>query len=178
MSIVQETIDKYRPYADVFVETGTYLGDTVEMARVAGFSRIFTIEIDDRLAGRAFNRFFDYKHITCFRGDSGKHLHKVLREFNDPAVFWLDGHWSQGITGKGEIEVPLMQELEAIKNHPSDKHTIMIDDIRLLGDKEEVVDWGGLSMDAVEEKLLEINPNYQFTLEDGMQHDDILVAHL
>ena len=178
MSIVQETIDKYRPYADVFVETGTYLGDTVEMARVAGFSQIFTIEIDDTLAGRAHNRFFEYDHITCFRGDSGQHLEKILKRFTGPAVFWLDGHWSQGITGKGEIEVPLMQELEAIKKSGCNTHTIMIDDIRLLGDKEEVVDWGGLSMDAVEEKLLEINPNYQFTLEDGVQHDDILVAHL
>ena len=179
MSISQSVINKYASRAEVFVETGTYLGDTVAMAHVAGFKRIFTMEIDDKLANSAWWRFKDFPHITCCRGDSGLHMPKLLHHVGDnEAVFWLDGHWSQGITGKGEVEVPLMRELEAIKQHSITTHTIMIDDIRLLGDKEEVVDWSGLSLDAVKKKLLEINPEYRFTLEDGMQQDDILVAHL
>ena len=129
MSITQSVINKYRPRADVFIETGTYLGDACVMAHVAGFTKIFTIEVDEALAARAGDRFKDLPHIVVNWGDSATHLRHVLQIVDRPALFWLDGHWSQGVTGKGLFEVPIMQELAAIKYSPIKTHTIMIDDI-------------------------------------------------
>ena len=45
-------------------------------------------------------------------------------------VFWLDGHWSGGVTAGEDDECPLLDELGAIKHRRGD--IIMIDDARLF----------------------------------------------
>jgi hypothetical protein len=48
-------------------------------------------------------------------------------------LFWLDGHYSGGVTGIGSLETPIIKELQTIFNHPlSKKHVILIDDARLF----------------------------------------------
>jgi len=65
-------------------------------------------------------------------GDSGEKIQSLLTEINEPCVFWLDGHYSGGITAKAEIDTPIMAELDAIFNHKILNHVILIDDARLF----------------------------------------------
>lgn len=177
MSISAETLSKYRKYANAFVETGTYLGQTCETAARLGFNPIHTIEVSLELWQQAENKFAN-TDIRCWAGDSIRVLPIILKYLNEPAVFWLDGHWSQGITSKGVKDVPLLEELETIKNHYIKNHTIIIDDVRLFGNEEDVVDWHDVTLERVESMLRDINPDYKIVREDGAFPNDILVAYV
>jgi hypothetical protein len=113
------------------VETGTYLGDMVA-AQLRAFSRIYSIELDPRLAEAARARFASFPHVTILQGDSAKVLPLVLREIDQPCLFWLDGHYSEGITARGDRVTPIVQELEAVLAHPVRGHVLLIDDARLF----------------------------------------------
>eukprot|EP00927_Polykrikos_kofoidii_P056092 TRINITY_DN50277_c0_g1_i1.p1 TRINITY_DN50277_c0_g1~~TRINITY_DN50277_c0_g1_i1.p1 ORF type:complete len:246 (-),score=40.06 TRINITY_DN50277_c0_g1_i1:101-838(-) len=75
---------------------------------------------------------------------------------------------------------PLMQELEAIRQHPKARlHTILIDDRRCLqADWEHPTQswWRGLSEEDVLQKLRQINPDYRISFIDGLVAGDIIVA--
>jgi hypothetical protein len=111
------------------VETGTYLGDMVE-AMQHTFTRIYSVELDRDLHERAQARFAGREHIHLLQGDSGAVLLTVLQKLREPTLFWLDGHWSGGITAKGEKETPIVAECEAVLSHPVRGHVILIDDAR------------------------------------------------
>ena len=123
-----------RDYANNFntqilIETGTYLGDMVHALRKT-FSQIISFELDQTLAAEARERFANDTHIQIIQGDSGKLLSEHLANINEPCLFWLDGHYSGGITAKGTLETPIKNELTAILSHPIDGHVILIDDAR------------------------------------------------
>jgi len=50
-----------------------------------------------------------------------------MPKINEPALIWLDGHYSGGITGKSDINCPIYSELGAIFSTPND-NVILIDD--------------------------------------------------
>jgi hypothetical protein len=54
-----------------------------------------------------------------------------MNELNEPAIFWLDGHYSGGFTAMGEKETPVYEELKIIFSNKQD-HVILIDDARLF----------------------------------------------
>jgi hypothetical protein len=56
----------------------------------------------------------------------------ILKSISEPCLFWLDAHYSAGITAKGEEETPIQQELEIISKHSCKNHIILIDDARLF----------------------------------------------
>lgn len=133
----QETIKAYARQFNLntLVETGTYLGDMM-VAQAQNFRRLYSIELSDELAKRAQIRLSKYKHITILQGDSGKVLHELMPTFNEPCLLWLDGHYSAGITAKGEKECPVFEELDAIMHHPQ-HHIVLIDDARLFIGKND-----------------------------------------
>jgi hypothetical protein len=124
---IAEYQDKYK--YGVLVETGTYMGDMVE-AQKKRFQKIFSIELGVDLFNNATRRFKKDKNVTIVQGDSGKVLPKILSEINEPAIFWLDGHYSAGITAKGEKECPIFEEVDAIFNSKKFNHILLIDDAR------------------------------------------------
>ena len=99
----------------------------------------------------------------------------TLKNINESVTFWLDGHYSCGDTALGDFWAPLMQELDAIKNHNIKDHTIMIDDMRCWQEPNPV---HGFYKDDIIKKLKEINTDYEFAYEDGLEENDILVAHI
>jgi len=113
---------------DTLVETGTYLGDMIEAQRDY-FEKIYSIELSPELAERAKERFRQYPHIEIIQGDSGQRLAEVVSRLNGPALFWLDGHYSGGMTAMGSKECPALEEIQAIKASPF-SHTVLIDDHR------------------------------------------------
>jgi hypothetical protein len=130
--VKQSVIEEYQKKFDlkILIETGTYLGDMVEAHR-NHFEKIYTIELSKKLFQRAKKRFKAYSHINILNGDSGIVLNKLLPEIDRPALFWLDGHYSGGITAKGTKECPVPEELGAILKSDF-YHIILIDDARLF----------------------------------------------
>jgi len=112
-----------------FVETGTFLGDTTA-AMKPYVDRVVTIEISPDLAAHARERFADALNVQVLEGDSGSLLPDVLASLHEPALFWLDGHYSGGITARGDADTPVRAELSAILDHPVRTHVILIDDAR------------------------------------------------
>jgi len=76
------------------------------------------VELSTELYERAKRKFSRYKHISIFKGDSSKVLPEILSQIEEPCLFWLDGHYSKGITATGEKETPILEELKHIFNHP------------------------------------------------------------
>jgi hypothetical protein len=111
-----------------FVETGTYLGDTIsELAST--FHTCFTVELSDSLHAAATQRLSAFSNVNCLLGDSASVLPQILRSLDGPALFWLDAHASGGATansGRG----PIFGELDAIFAHGCKAHVILIDDAR------------------------------------------------
>ena len=54
---------------------------------------------------------------------------KVLKQ---PAIFWLDGHYSSGDTALGNKTTPILDELNNIFNCNHYEHIILIDDARMF----------------------------------------------
>lgn len=149
----------------VFVETGTYLGEMVEAVRT-NFSEVYSIELSPDLAANARRKFGADPRVCIVEGDSGEALASILEKISEPALFWLDGHFSGGITAQGSEDYPVLRELEHIRRHTVKNHVVLIDDARLFV--------GGGSAPAkaqVFEALRGINPDYRVE-----ERDDIIRA--
>lgn len=125
------------------VETGTYHGDMVEAMRLF-FTRVFSIELSEELHKRAQERFRDFPHIEILHGDSGFEIKTVLRKLTGPALFWLDGHYSGGMTAKAARDTPICDELQHILESPETGHIILVDDARLFGKDKDYPEIGEL----------------------------------
>jgi hypothetical protein len=136
----------------VVIETGTYHGDSSRFFAAAGFP-VHTIEVSETLAARVFPGLRRVG-VTCHRGDSARVLPELLTTLQDEGVeelnFWLDGHWSGGVTSTAPgHETPIVAELVAIaelRRHFR-RMVIAIDDFRCFGndaaypDKYFLIDW-------------------------------------
>jgi len=127
MMVVGSYLRKYSP--GHFIETGTYLGETLGYVARTGV-RCSSIELSQELYEAARERFRGVENVKLLQGDSGQVLPELLRELDEPALFWLDGHYSAGTTAKGDAETPISTELRAILSHPIKRHVILIDDAR------------------------------------------------
>jgi len=111
---------------DTFVESGTYLGATVEhLSRYCKF--IYSVEYQERLYKRAVERFANRPNIRILHGSGSDLIPLILKEIDRSALFWLDGHFAAGTTQPGEEACPVKDELREILQHRLD-HVILIDD--------------------------------------------------
>ena len=153
---------------DVFVETGTFRGNTVS-AMSEYFGEIHSIELDPVLASRAQRIFNSDPHITIHQGDSSVILKEVLELIGEKSVmFWLDGHYYAGVDRLVEDESPIVGELEAIRNSKVDPAVVLVDDMREFDGSR-----GYLTIDELKAQL--------DSLADGRQFyhlDDIVRWHL
>ena len=118
----------------VLIETGTYFGEMVR-AQIDNFDLIYSIELSKDLATQAKKQFKDFKNVVIFEGDSPAILRAIVPLLTEPALFWLDAHYSGGVTARGDTPCPLLEELDAILESPLE-HGILIDDARQFGVNE------------------------------------------
>ncbi len=112
----------------VFIETGTNCGAML-VDMVPHFRELRSIEMSRPLYAVAHERFKNEKKVKLFMGDSGEILGQVIRDIEEPCIFWIDAHWCGQWTAKGELETPVIKEINHIFNHPlKEKHVILIDD--------------------------------------------------
>ena len=153
------------------VETGTYLGDTAAMLRTI-FQEVWTIELSEELHARAQQRHASVAGLHFLLGSSADLLPKLVAEIGQPAVFWLDGHWTDskaGPTAGEEKQCPVLEEIAAIDAYSgSERSCILIDDARLFlgppGEPYRREDWP--SFLEVTDLLRARFPRYVTVLED------------
>jgi hypothetical protein len=133
----------------IFVETGTYIGETVNVAKNY-FERIHTIEIKEQDYNLAKKRFSRDSNVTCHLGDSSIILNHVCKTLDKPTCFWLDGHYSGGGTGKGAKNIPLYEELEVIMKECKQPCLVLVDDCRLFEKTDPYVDgWEAINVPSI-----------------------------
>lgn len=154
---IAEYQEKYGHH--ILIETGTYLGDMIEAQKMR-FSKILSIELGADLYQKAKKRFSHDPHVTIVHGDSTEMLPLILKQMREPAIFWLDGHYSAGITAKGEKECPIYEELEAILAQNHLEHVILIDDARCFVGKNDYP-W----LKDLQNYITHVNPRYQIEVK-------------
>ena len=116
----------------ILVETGTYYGDMVSAMKHI-FDIIYSIELSRNLYELAGRRFKGVSNVVLIQGDSEVELGHLMNKINQSALFWLDGHYSAGVTAKGKKVTPIFEELGHILEGRDREHVIIIDDARCFG---------------------------------------------
>ena len=114
----------------VFIETGTFAGDSVAAVRTS-FNELHTCELSPELHAAATRRFGDDPAVRCHCGSSPDWLRTLgTVQAGRPVMYWLDAHWCSADHAAGhESQCPLLDELEAIAPlHPDS--VVWIDDAR------------------------------------------------
>jgi hypothetical protein len=146
----------------IFIETGTYVGDMVSAIR-RHFGEVYSIELDEFLYERARRKFISFPNIHIIHGSSDRALRNLLPYIKQQCLFWLDAHYSGGITGKGDRKCPVLCELEAIQDHFIKDHVILIDDANDFIGKNDYPALG-----EVQAILKIINPEYKVEVKDNI----------
>jgi hypothetical protein len=111
----------------------------------------------------AVNRFKNDANVEILNGDSGKVLFTLAPKFQQPVLFWLDGHYSGGITAKGDTDCPVFLELDAILAPNAPAHIILIDDARLFNGSNDYP-----TISQLKEYLNNKNRNYQLEVKEDL----------
>ncbi|MDP8217189.1 MAG: hypothetical protein P9M03_00485 [Candidatus Theseobacter exili] len=162
--IKQKTVKEYAKIFSVetFIETGTYLGDMVDAVRDT-FKKIYSIELDKTLYEQAKKKFSKHRNILILHGDSSKVLPVILADISEPCLFWLDAHYSKGITAKGDFNTPIMQELNCILDHFVEGNIILIDDAREFNGFNDYP-----TLEELKKCILKKCPDWKFDIQDDI----------
>lgn len=138
----------------IFIETGTHLGKTIKEINSL-FKEIHTIEISNIFFDKAAKNLSTFSNVNLHLGDSSIVLQDILKNCNENIIFWLDGHFSGGDTGKGEKDCPVIEECITISEYllrTKTKAIILIDDFRLFG-KNQNQDWTNITKEIILSKF-------------------------
>jgi hypothetical protein len=130
LSLLRSLHDDFRDYP-CFVETGTYTAQTI-LSMESLFKTLHTIEISPELHTNAKSKYTGNR-IQFHLGDSSDVFQTLLPTLQDKTIFFLDGHWSGGGTGRGRKDCPLNEEIQCITQHFKPGAILIIDDFRLFG---------------------------------------------
>ena len=145
--------------ARYFVETGTYLGDmTAAMRR--RFERLFSVELSEMFYEKAVARFALDKRVTIVLGDSAAELGPIVAQCGGPTLFWLDAHASGGSTARGNVDTPIVAELETIFRGCTHDPIVLIDDARCFVGADDYP-----TIDEVRARVERWRPDYSVTVE-------------
>lgn len=155
--MILRSMNRYGPR--IMVETGTLHGDMVE-AMKPYFKQLYSIEISPALARKAQDRFANEGNVTIIENDSAIALKSLVPEIHEPALFWLDGHYSGGNTGKGDKDTPIMEELATIFASKL-PHIVLIDDARCFGTEKDYP-----SVKQLESYVRSMRPNSEIVIKN------------
>lgn len=170
------TIKKYKNNSENFIETGTWMGDGVQVALDLGFKNVYTCDIDEANVKNAKEKYKN-KSVECIHDSSEMFLKNICPKLKNQSVIWLDAHVMPDATGiafasrqlefckKFNVTVcPIIQELENIFNYSTCFHTILIDDYHCFGNWE----FSNLTADETVKFILSKNKNYNFNVEENV----------
>lgn len=153
---------------ETFIEAGTFQGVTAVWAS-ALFKNVFTIELSQQLYESTSAGYKHIQNINFLYGHTVEHLKAIVPQLQGSALFWLDAHWSGGITAGQEEECPILRELQIIKESEWE-HFILIDDARLFLSPppapHQLNQWPALH--EVIAELLTFKSQYVVVIEDAI----------
>jgi hypothetical protein len=166
---------------EIYIETGIWRGDSIQLALEAGFKKIIGIEIDHECIEFCRRRFdlinrAGWHGIELFFGDSARQLAQVLQTVSKPATIFLDSH-AQWLEGEPEYATPfpLIDELRAIARHTIKTeiiHTIIIDDILHLT-HPDITGW---SFKTIADAVRMVYNDYSLSLVANPVKNNILIC--
>jgi len=128
--VKEKVFKKYGLANSDWVETGTFLGTSTHYLSKR-FPHVYSIEPEIKLYKAACNRFKG-RNVTLFNDVSENVLPRLLPTLSGNLNFWLDGHYSEEFTFKGNKVCPIENELNSIEVnfYNFKKLSILIDDVR------------------------------------------------
>jgi hypothetical protein len=170
--------DDYKKY-NCFIETGTFNGDTI-FSLEPYFNKLYTIEFSEKYYNNTKNKYSGSK-INFILGDSSIVFETLLPIITDKCIFFLDGHWSGGDTGRSNKDCPLYEEITNINNLFTNDAIIIIDDFRLFNlDKSSGKlgeDWSKINKENLL-NILQTRINKVYHLDSESCKDDRLIIHI
>lgn len=117
-----------------FIETGTNVGNTLELARTH-FKSCISCEQGQAMYEQCLRRFAGCENVILSHGESPAFLREVVTDV--PTTFWLDAHYFENgdtLAPSGK-QCPLLDELRVITAFPwTQPHMVMIDDAYMFDD--------------------------------------------
>jgi hypothetical protein len=172
------------PKTRQYIETGTYHGDGINRV-MDQYERIHSIELAEKYAMTAAEKFLSHAHVTVYHGNSKEVLPILLETISEPVTIFLDGHFSGGETAIGDELVdgvssaPLLTEIEIIMRRPWDD-IVIIDDTRMFGKRtwmnpgnkggkwpEYEYDWTAINDESIRALL---KPGYDIFKNQGREY--------
>lgn len=119
-----------------WIETGTFLGYTTQFLAKHG-THVYSIEPEPKLFARACTLFRHSSNVEILNGTSEEVFPILLTRIKGDVNFWLDGHYSAGITFKGPQETPILDELDCISRHIDNfgRICVLVDDTRCFNSR-------------------------------------------
>jgi hypothetical protein len=149
-------------HCKTLVETGTQYGDTPWLFRSI-FETIYTIELSPTLAAMVRARFRNFPHVNVVEGDSGLKLAELLPNLQSKTIFWLDGHYSAGLTARGSTDCPIYAELQSIASLCKVPFVVLIDDARCFGHDKDYP-----SLQELGDFVREVLPGYRMGVNNDI----------
>ena len=175
-----QTLQDHYTQFPTFIETGTYNGDTIFSVEPL-FTSLYTIEYSNKYYTNTKAKYKGDK-IQFLLGDSSLVFIDLLPTIQTPAIFFLDGHWSSGDTGKSAKEVPLYEEVQCIASRFTHSAILIIDDFRLFGQSPRTMknlgeDWSDISKDKII-GILKDRVERVYHLDSDKAKNDRLIIHI
>ena len=146
----------------IFIETGTFRGEMID-AQLEHFQRLISIELSEGLFQTARAKYAHDPRIRLLQGDSGTKLREAVQGLDEPALFWLDAHYSRGNTAGGGEAAPIIRELSCLTSRSEYKDVILIDDARLFGLKSDYP-----KLDVIRQLASRHWPQHTFAVESDV----------
>lgn len=119
-----------------WIETGTAHGKTTKWL-AERYPSVISLEPEPELYSLATTRLSGLENVTLICGTSEECFGSAVSQIvGDQVNFWLDGHYSQGVTYAGTRDTPVLFELKEIRSSLESerlrKIAVLIDDVRLF----------------------------------------------
>jgi hypothetical protein len=114
----------------VFVETGTWHGDSTRLA-LTRFAEVHTIELSATLFGE-YSPALTEAGAHCYQGDTRVLLPQLALTIQEPVCWFLDAHWTDQCAGAMRGPLPLWEELEVLSGRTY-ADIVIVDDVHSFG---------------------------------------------
>lgn len=165
-------MNRLKVYPKVFIETGTWKGDTVREAIACQmFQKIKSIELDETLYADAVSQLINPcklivtreswleandSLLTLYCGESSVLLPQISEP--EPVFFFLDAHWWNKLSLiTADTPLPLWEELKYIAGR-NKCEVVVVDDIQAFGGvdrRTKQEEWKNVTV----ENILAVMPN-------------------
>jgi hypothetical protein len=124
---------------------------------------VYSVEFQAHLAKAAQERFANDPAIRILQGNGSIWMPQIVAELQEPALFWLDGHFAVGTARDGEVACPTLHEISAALADTRYPHVLLVDDAR-----EFKGDGGYPTLDALQQFIRSVRPDVAIEMRNDI----------